>query len=197
MRSRNRDSLATCRKWVTVKNLDQQKLRRDLGVNNQLLTGKLLASVAMAKAGKKFAFSVAVDLNCRIDKDGEPILPPTAAECADLLYDTTQKRLGLSRQLKRMEALETQLETWLIENLPVSNATGTAGQVARVQIKLNPVPTVEDWPKFYAYVKRTGAFDLMQKRLSKEAVQERWEAKKKIPGVGIFNAKKVSCTRLT
>jgi hypothetical protein len=55
---------------------------------------------------------------------------------------------------------------------------------------------VEDWPKLYAHIKKTGEFELMQRRLGETAVKERWDADKQVPGVGRFTAKKVSCTRV-
>jgi hypothetical protein len=55
---------------------------------------------------------------------------------------------------------------------------------------------VADWVKFYAYVRRNAAFELLQRRLNESAIKERLDDKKPVPGVTIFNAKKVSCTKL-
>lgn len=121
-------------------------------------------------------------------------IPTKPAQCADLLYKTRQQRLNLEREVKKLEELESALKEYFINNLSKQDSTGIAGQLARVQIKPEVVPIVEDWPKFYNYVKKTGEFELLQKRLSRQAVEERWEAKRTVPGIGRLNAKKVSCT---
>lgn len=123
-------------------------------------------------------------------------IPSTPAECADLLYKTRTARLLLQAKVDAMKDVEGALCEYFIENLPRSNASGIAGKLARVQIEPKPVPQVSDWLKFYAYVKKNNAFDLLQRRLSEGAVKERLDNKVKLPGVTIFNAKKVSCTKL-
>jgi hypothetical protein len=72
------------------------------------------------------------------------------------------------------------------------------GQAARVQVTDSAVPTVEaeGWPKLYAYIKRTGSFDLLNRAVNRSAVTERWDNKKQVPGVTVFHVKKVSCTKL-
>lgn len=122
-------------------------------------------------------------------------IPKSPAACADLLYETREARYALQNKIKKMEELESALNEFFVNKLP-KDSTGIAGKVARVQI--NPVtkPVVEDWDKFYKHIKKSGAFDLMQRRVSKTAVQERWDNKEQVPGVGRLNVKKVSCTKL-
>lgn len=123
-------------------------------------------------------------------------MPKTLAECADLLYATRIARLALQKQAEVKEAEERQLRERLINELPKSKALGIAGKVARATIETKPVPTVEDWDRFYQHVKKTGHFDLLHKRLSEDAVKQRWEDHKVVPGVGKFNAVKVSLEKL-
>lgn len=123
-------------------------------------------------------------------------LPRTDAERADLLYNTRQQRLALQKEVDALQEQETELSNYFIENLPKSRASGVAGQTARVQLNTKTIPTVEDWSKFYKHVQKTGAFELLQRRLTEKAVTERWDAGERIPGVGRFNVVKVSCTLL-
>jgi hypothetical protein len=58
------------------------------------------------------------------------------------------------------------------------------------------IPRVADWDKLYAFVKKTGSFDLLQRRLTDSAIQERWEAGKSVPGVETFNAVSVSINKV-
>lgn len=125
-------------------------------------------------------------------------LPPGAA--ADLLYQLR----GLSSQLGQLrkpvdEALDPAvkaLEEHFVETLSVAEATGVQGAAARVQVTTSAVPTVEDWDKLYAHIARTKSWELLNRAVNREAVRERWDAHKQVPGVGVFNVKRVSCTKL-
>jgi len=121
--------------------------------------------------------------------------PKSLAQCADMLYETRQNRLAMQKEVDEMEKREGILREHLIENLPVSDATGISGKLAHAKIEKKDVPVVNDWPKLYKHILATKSFDLLQKRLSKEAVDARWEKKKPVPGVGIFHAKIVSLTK--
>lgn len=114
-------------------------------------------------------------------------IPKTDAAAADLLGTTRESRLELEKQVAVLKAQETALREYLVLKLPRNDATGIAGQDWRVQREMTPEPTVEDWDKLWAHIKKTGDFDLLHKRLGAEAVRERWMAKKKVPGVGVFN----------
>ena len=123
-------------------------------------------------------------------------VPKQLATCADLLYTIRQERLALEKQLKELKSRESLLREHLINTLPKSEASGIAGRVARAKIETKEVPQVEDWEVLQKYVKRTGAFELLQRRLSDTAIKERWEAGKEVPGVKHFKAVVVSCTKV-
>jgi hypothetical protein len=122
--------------------------------------------------------------------------PKALGACADQLYEVREKRLLLSKQVDEFQAHEVALKEHLIQNLPKSEASGVAGKLCRVTVVSKPIPQVKDWDKFYKFVKKTGAFDLMQRRLSDTAVKERWEAGKEVPGVEHFNALTVSINKV-
>lgn len=124
------------------------------------------------------------------------VIPKQLAQCADLLYETREARLALQKDVDALEDQEKQLREHIINNLPKSQATGVAGKVARATIVMKIVPQVQDWDKFYAHIKKTGDFELMQKRIGTKAIEERWENKKKVPGVEPFNAVTVSLNKV-
>lgn len=123
-------------------------------------------------------------------------LPKSPAACADLLYTTREARLKMQKDVDKLQETETALKEYFIQSLPKNDATGIAGKIASVNISTSPVPQVEDWDKFYAFVKKTGAFQFLQRRVSETAVKDFWDNKKQVPGVGRFNAVKVSCTKI-
>jgi hypothetical protein len=127
-------------------------------------------------------------------------LPKTSAACVDRLYLVRQERLDLQKKFEKsidsLKKEEAALEEKLINDLPKGEASGIAGKVARGSIVTKPVPVAQNWDELYAHIKKTGSFELLQRRLSDTAIKERWEANKTIPGVGIFNKVSVSLNKL-
>lgn len=121
--------------------------------------------------------------------------PKTMGACADRLYAIRQKRLAAQKEVDAIESEEKALKDYIIDNLPKSD-TGASGKVARVSVGTKEIPTVEDWDVFYKYVARTKSFDLLQRRLSDSAIKERWENKKRVPGIGVFVNVVVSLNKL-
>lgn len=123
-------------------------------------------------------------------------IPSTLGACADRLYKVRQERLKQQKVVDQLAAEESALKEHIIQALPKSEASGVAGRFCRVSVVSKMVPQVKDWDTFYKYVKRTGQFDLMQRRLSDAAIKERWEAGKEVPGVEHFNAVSVSINKI-
>jgi hypothetical protein len=136
----------------------------------------------------------------KLDYDKLPI-----GSIADSLYDLKQ----LTKMLNTLTAPFDDLvlpsvkatEEHFIQTLAVGESSGVQGLKSRVQVTENVIPVVEvsadGWAKLYAHIKKTGHFDLLNKALNRAAVQERWDAKKQVPGVSKFHAKKVSVTKLS
>lgn len=122
--------------------------------------------------------------------------PKTMGTCADKLWQIREKKSAAKKVLDAIEEEEKALKEHIINTLPKSNASGVSGKLANVKVYNKQIPQVNDWDKFYAFVKRNNAFELMQRRLSTAAVEERLESKKKIPGVEIFKATTVSLTKV-
>ncbi len=123
--------------------------------------------------------------------------PKSMGACADLYYDLRQKRLDADKVAKEFKAEETRLANHIIDNLS-KETTGAAGKHHRVQVITKPKLRIlpEKWPEFFAYVSKTKAFDLLQKRISEDALAARVAEGKKVPGVETFNAVTVSLTKV-
>lgn len=124
------------------------------------------------------------------------VVPKHLGACADLLYQLRADRLKVQRQADEIEAREKALKEHIIATLPKSQASGVSGKEANVKVEKKQVAQVKDWKKFYAHLKRTGDFDLLGKSLKQEAVRERWDHRKKVPGVEPFDVITVSCTKV-
>ncbi len=123
-------------------------------------------------------------------------LPTTLGACADALYATRADRLALEKQAEDLKLRERMIKDYIIDTLPKSDAEGVAGHVARVTITKRQIPSVVDWDKLYAYVRKTKDFSLLQRRLADAAIAERWDDGKEVPGVDRFTLVGVSVTKL-
>jgi hypothetical protein len=121
--------------------------------------------------------------------------PKTLGACIDLLYAWGQERAALNRQAEQLKPRETQLTDHIFDTFSKDDLNGAIGKVAKASVIRTEVPTVKDWPKFYAYVAKNKAFDLLQRRVSSAAVRERWEAKKVVPGIEKFTALSLGLTK--
>jgi len=80
------------------------------------------------------------DLRRKIKEIGFQTSPRSAAEAADMFYNTRAERLELQHQIDDLAARETALKEFFINSLPKSQASGIAGKVARVQLGAKVVP---------------------------------------------------------
>jgi hypothetical protein len=122
--------------------------------------------------------------------------PKALGACADRLFTVRQQRLEIQKQVDLLQSEESAIKEHIINTLPKSEASGVAGKLARVTVVSKQVPQVKDWDAFYKHVKKSGDFDLLQRRLTDSAIKERWEAGKEVPGVEHFNAISVSINKV-
>jgi hypothetical protein len=132
-------------------------------------------------------------------RPGSPI-PENMGAVADEYAQTRQFRLAMEKIVEPVQERESELRQHMIKNLEKSRGagkdTGAAGRLYRVQIKDKETPKVADWPTFWAFIKRTGRFDLLQKRLSDKAVMDMVEADEMPDGIETILVPDVSVTKV-
>lgn len=122
-------------------------------------------------------------------------IPKQAGGAIDLLYKVRTERKRLATLSEREKEQESMIEGRIFEMFRKSELEGGRGKLAQASIKRSDIPTFENDRAFFKYLKKTGDFDLLQRRLSIEACRERWAAKKPIPGVGIFTKVSLNLTK--
>jgi len=145
----------------------------------------------MAKATKSTVEPSAKPVKKKVFK-----FPKSIGMCADKIYDLRAKRLEIQKQADEIEEEEKALKEYIINTLPKTETSGVSGKVANVKVVVKDVPQVKDWDAFYKHIKKTGDFDLLSRSISKQAVEARLDAKKKVPGVEIFHAVNLSITKI-
>lgn len=122
-------------------------------------------------------------------------IPETLGACADLLHDVREERLRLQKLVETQEAKETLIREHVIRTLSDTEG-GAVGLRYKVTKERHTKPVVKDWGEFYKYVLKNKATEFLQRRISDGAIQERWDAGKKIPGVESFTYIKLSLTKV-
>lgn len=129
--------------------------------------------------------------------DKPPVkLPKSLAACADLYNELRAKRLAAQKATDELEAAEKFVKDHLINSIPKSDAAGVTGKTCRILIVKKQVPQVKDWDSFYKFILKTKDFSLLNRAANKKAIEERWEAKKVVPGVEAFETVTLSLSQI-
>jgi hypothetical protein len=125
-------------------------------------------------------------------------VPAKLGEALDLLWKVRAARQEIAAKAEAEKQQEALIENLILDRFGKSELEGATGKLAKASIKRSDVPTVSspaDWKKLEAHIKRTGEFDILQRRLSVEACRARWAEKRAIPGVQVFNKIGLSLTK--
>jgi hypothetical protein len=118
-------------------------------------------------------------------------------ETIDLLYETRQRRLDLTKQADELKAQETKLKEELLDILSSIGLEKASGQTATVGIRRNEVPLVIEWEDIHQFIKTSDRFDLLQKRLSAPAWRELYQSGILVPGTVMGIDTELSLTKST
>lgn len=130
-----------------------------------------------------------------LSKSASIKIPKSLAAVADLYAKTKEERLLLDKQAQSKKDEETLLKDHLISKLQ-GEQTGVAGKFCRVQAITKLVPQAQDWEAFWKDFNPKTDSDLVQRRLSVTAVNERWDAGKKVSGVVAVHVVDLSVSKL-
>lgn len=110
-------------------------------------------------------------------------IPESLGDLADEYAVVRQRRLDDEKVAKAVKERETELFNSALETLNESPDTGAMGKTYSVQRVEKEQNNVTDWPALWAYIQKTGSFDLLGKSINQKAVREQLEAGEEIPGV--------------
>ena len=104
--------------------------------------------------------------------------PKSPGGCVDAIYKLDTQLKDLKKEVKLLEEKRKLLADHTQNTFKKSDLVAAKGKFAQVEFKQKRVWNVEDWDEFYKWVKKTGHFQCMQKRLSDAAIAEIMEDKK-------------------
>jgi hypothetical protein len=114
----------------------------------------------------------------------------------DALNQLREDKRALEEKIKVIEESYRELEEALMETLQKQGMDKATGKKASVSVSSIVVGNLVDDTAFFAYVKKTGYFHLLQRRLSDPAIRELLESKGSIPGVEPFVKKRLNLRSL-
>lgn len=109
----------------------------------------------------------------------------TLGQLIDQLDTVRERKRKLSEQIKTLEGEYSVLEEQVKERLLAEGMDKATGKKATASLTQEVVATVKDWDALCAYVKKSGHFHLLQRRVSNPAFRE-LAAKKPVPGLEPF-----------
>ena len=104
----------------------------------------------------------------------------------DALFALREKKRAHEKAISELERSYGVLEQELIQQLAAEGISSSKGKKASVSVTESIRPTVEDWDAFYAYIRKTKYFHLLERRPSVTGCRELFDTKGRIPGVVPF-----------
>ena len=115
------------------------------------------------------------------------------AATADLWFAKRAERLAADKVAAELKTEESALEADIIDQMLKSQVSAVGGKDVVTYLpapKLEPVK--KDWQKFWQFVMETGDSSLIEQRIGRLAIKERWANGETIPGVDSFPVYKLS-----
>lgn len=143
-----------------------------------------------------------------------PKFPKSLGACVDMYKEWSEKRLAAAKGVEPIAAVEAALKEHIISNVPKGDA-GAVGQKYKAIVKNAETFQVEDWDKFYAWIKKNEAWDVLQRAVNQSALGDRVDVmnekldignakvadpkarkpRKYPPGIKLFTYPKLSVTK--
>ena len=105
------------------------------------------------------------------------------------------QRLALDRQTAEIKEAEDDIYKVIVSKMRDEGMSAMGGKNGFVKLKETEEPIPTDWPALYEYIKATGSFEFLHKRIATLAIKEHWEAGEEIPGVGKTTVYKLSVSK--
>jgi hypothetical protein len=124
-------------------------------------------------------------------------MPMSASELGaltDKWWELKAERLAADKVAKELKVKESAAEATIIEQLLKQGITSIGGQNIAAALKKSEEPVLSSWPDFWEYVCATKDASLIERRIGRAAIKERWgaEVPVAVPGVTSFPVYKLS-----
>lgn len=123
-------------------------------------------------------------------------VPKKVGAAIDLLYKVRAERKALQAKMEAEKAQETLIEEKILSMFGKQDLEGARGRAAQCSVSRKDSPTIEDFDALWDYARKKNLPELLHRRVSSDAVRERWKNGETIPGVGVFTKVSLSLTKI-
>lgn len=116
----------------------------------------------------------------------------TIGGMTDRLVELRETKRGFEAEITKVEAEYKEIEERLMKKLEAEGTDKGAGKLGSVSVSSSTVADVQDWDALNAWIKKTGNFQLYQRRISDPAFRELMETKGAVPGIDPFTKKRLN-----
>lgn len=116
----------------------------------------------------------------------------TLGQSIDELYRLDKEISEQNAKLKALNSTRFKLETLMLDDFGAKEIRGASGKLGKASIRKTEHATVKDRKKFFSYVLKNKAFDLLQNRVTSKAFFDRKSEGVIVPGIDIFVRHKIS-----
>ena len=126
--------------------------------------------------------------------ENEKLTAGELAKIADEYWLAYQNRLSADKIAKALKETESKLSAQLMSEMLNQEMTAIGGNLVQLALTKSDEPTlnVKEFDKFAEFVLSSKDLSLMERRINKAAIKERWAAGVKVPGVISFPVYKLS-----
>jgi hypothetical protein len=126
--------------------------------------------------------------------ENSPLSAGELAKIADEYWQAYQDRLAADRKAKGLKETESKLSAQIMAEMLNQSMTAIGGHLVQLSLTKSDEPTlnVKEYEAFVEYVLKTKDLSLLERRINKDAVKERWAAGVQVPGVHSFPVYKLS-----
>lgn len=103
-----------------------------------------------------------------------------------------KKIAAKQKEVDDMRSIAEKMKDELVVLMEDANIEKHGSALGSVTLKKEVIGNVENWPKFYNYIKKNNAFELLQKSVGQGAFREYIEAGERIPGTSKMTRKKLT-----
>jgi hypothetical protein len=126
-----------------------------------------------------------------------PDSPMTLGDKIDAYWRLKNDIAAVSSELSALKEQQNEMERELIHSLDDNGTTGSDGHSARARITETEVPQIDDIDQVYDFIKETGHFYLLQRRISSKAFRELKQMEgDSLPGLSSYTKRAISIRKL-
>ena len=123
--------------------------------------------------------------------------PSSLGTLIDQRFALRVTRMAKGKEVEELKREERGLDDQIMEKMRETDQLVAGGKTANVSLNPTTVSHVVDWDKVHEFIRESGHWHLMQKRISEPAYREMLTLEIQVPGVEPTTLTKLSLTKVS